>query len=146
MPASVRTKPAQVPSVATACCLSIPGVAGPGVLSTGVTTRIGSFCVSMNAPPRPAQHGSGELDDEVQLPLRMRYLSLDGRAHMQHIYVGDRTHDVLYIPVWQNWRHEDGVGLAHFVGPPPADAVLMTADGDGAGPIRPLGDGWWWVE
>jgi hypothetical protein len=96
-----------------------------------------------------AQHRAGELDDDVQLPLRMRYLSIDGHAHMQHVLdFGDRSQDVhaLYIPVWQSWRHENGFGLAHFVGPPPAGALLTTADWDVAGPTRPLGDGWWWVE
>jgi hypothetical protein len=93
-----------------------------------------------------AQHRAGELDDDVQLPLRMRYLSLDGRAHVEHVIGGDQSDDALYIPVWQNWRGENGFGLAHFVGPPPADAAVQTAAGDAGLPTRSLGDGWWWVE
>jgi hypothetical protein len=40
MPGSVRTTPDHMPSVATACWRSMPGVAGPGVRSPGVTTTI----------------------------------------------------------------------------------------------------------
>src|SRR6266545_2714065 len=43
MPASVLTNPAHIPSLANACCRSIPGVGGPSVRSPGVTTRIGSW-------------------------------------------------------------------------------------------------------
>jgi hypothetical protein len=93
-----------------------------------------------------AQHRAGELDDDVQLPLRMRYLSLDGRAHVEHMIGGHQSNDALYIPVWRDWRHEKGLGLAHFVGPPPADAAVQTAAGDAGQPTRSLGDGWWWVE
>jgi hypothetical protein len=65
-----------------------------------------------------AQHRAGELDDDVQLPLRMRYLSIDGHAHMQRdILGGDNSHNALYIPVWQDWRAENASGwrtsLAH---------------------------------
>ncbi|WP_157362143.1 hypothetical protein [Haloechinothrix halophila] len=97
-------------------------------------------------------HNSGAIIDSAPLPLTMRYLSLDGRAHLRTPLARGSGHadtpDVLYVPVWQNWRAEDGFGLAHFRfnAQPSPEISLMTASGDFGKPLRHLGGGWWVVD
>ncbi|SIQ81338.1 hypothetical protein [Micromonospora avicenniae] len=79
----------------------------------------------------------GEPPPDVALPWRLRYLSIDGQAHERD--------GALYLPVWQDWRAESGVGLAYFPTSPTPDAVIATASGDKGKPVRYLGDGWWWI-
>ncbi|TDC39170.1 hypothetical protein E1211_04845 [Micromonospora sp. 15K316] len=71
------------------------------------------------------------------MPWRLTYLSIDGQAH--------RRGGALYLPVWQDWRAESGVGLAYFPTSPNPDTLIATASGDMGHPVRYLGDGWWWV-
>ncbi|MEV4813336.1 hypothetical protein [Micromonospora avicenniae] len=79
----------------------------------------------------------GGLPTDVALPWRLRYLSIDGQAHQRD--------GALYLPIWQDWRAESGVGLAYFKTSPSPDTVIATAFGDMGHPVRYLGDGWWWV-
>src|SRR4029453_4656555 len=59
MPGSVRTTPDHIPSVATACWRSMPGVAGPGVRPPGVTPP--RRCRSATpAPPPPDPTAGGD--------------------------------------------------------------------------------------
>ncbi|MGW5364955.1 hypothetical protein [Actinopolymorpha pittospori] len=85
-----------------------------------------------------AEHRAGRLPEEFELPRQLRYLTIDGKAQRQD--------EALYLPVWQNWRAEDGAGIAYFSTPPRPDEMVGTAAGDGGLPVRHLGDGWWWVE
>ena len=82
---------------------------------------------------------AGRLGTHTRLPWSMRYLSIDGRAHV-------RDDDALYVPVWEDWRAESGIGYGYFPTPPGPDTEIRTATGDIGKPVRPLGDGWWWVE
>ncbi|MEV6370427.1 hypothetical protein AB0L86_26445 [Micromonospora musae] len=82
-------------------------------------------------------HRAGSLPPDAALPWQLRYLSIDGRAH--------RRDDALYLPVWQDWRAESGVGLGYFPTSPGPDTLVATASGDMGHPVRYLGDGWWWV-
>lgn len=84
-----------------------------------------------------AEYRTGRLTSDVPLPWRLRYLSIDGRAHVQ-----DRA---LYLPAWQDWRAESGGGFAYFTTCPDPDTLIITATGDVGTPQRALGDGWWWV-
>jgi hypothetical protein len=47
--------------------------------------------------------------------------------------------------MWQDWRAENGGGIAYFSTPPTVDTTIATAAGDVGSPTRPLGDGWWLV-
>ncbi|WP_346538637.1 hypothetical protein [Micromonospora sp. DPT] len=82
-----------------------------------------------------ASHRAGTLPPDAVLPWRLRYLSIDGRAH--------RRDESLYLPVWQDWRAENGVGFGYF--PTSSGTLIATASGDIGCPVRYLGDGWWWV-
>ncbi|WP_157744367.1 hypothetical protein [Micromonospora viridifaciens] len=84
-----------------------------------------------------ASHRAGTLPPDAVLPWRLRYLSIDGRAH--------RRDGALYLPVWQDWRAESGVGLGYFPTSPGPDTLIATASGDIGHPVRYLGDGWWWI-
>ncbi|NUR74039.1 MAG: hypothetical protein HOU81_24770 [Hamadaea sp.] len=84
-------------------------------------------------------YAAGEVASSERLPLTIRYLSRDGRAHLQH------GPDVLYLPMWENWRGEAGAGMAYLGEHPPADVLVVTAPGGLGKPVRYLGDGWWWV-
>lgn len=97
-------------------------------------------------------HNAGAIVDSTQLPFTMRYFSLDGKVHLQTpIEMGkgytDKP-DVLYIPIWRNWRAENGFGLVHFrfSAQPGPRIELMTASGDFGEPVRYLGGGWWVVD
>lgn len=69
----------------------------------------------------------------------MKYLSVDGEVQAQE--------HGLYLPIYlDEWRSENGSGLAYFPSPPSNDFLIQTAEGDLGRPIRDLGNGWWWVE
>ncbi|MEU5867379.1 hypothetical protein ABZ815_39840 [Nonomuraea sp. NPDC047529] len=74
----------------------------------------------------------------LTVPWWMEYLSLDGQVRQQG--------EVLYLPVFEDWRAESGRGIAHLPGPPTPKTIIQTAAGDMGFPVRDLGDGWWWVE
>jgi hypothetical protein len=84
-----------------------------------------------------ASYRAGTLPPDAELPWRLRYLSVDGQAHQ-----GD---GVLYLPAWQDWRGESGVGLGYLPTAPGPDTMIGTALGDNGQPVRYLGDGWWWI-
>ncbi|RSN01951.1 hypothetical protein DMB42_37970 [Nonomuraea sp. WAC 01424] len=67
----------------------------------------------------------------------MKYLSMDGQVQQQG--------EVLYLPVFEDWRAETGSGIAHLPAPPTSRTLVQTASGDLGSPVRDLGDGWWWV-
>ncbi|MFI7209598.1 hypothetical protein [Micromonospora maritima] len=85
-----------------------------------------------------AQHRAGTLPTDARLPWQLGHLSVDGQSH--------RSGDARYLPLWQDWRGESGVGIAYFPTPPGPDTLIATAPGDVGQPVRHLGDGWWWVE
>ncbi|MDP9863368.1 MULTISPECIES: hypothetical protein [Streptosporangium] len=76
--------------------------------------------------------------EPLVVPWWMKYLSKDGQAWDQG--------DVLYLPVFEDWRAETGAGIAYLPGPPDSRMIIQTAAGDLGIPVRALGDGWWWVE
>ncbi|MBO4206144.1 hypothetical protein [Micromonospora echinofusca] len=84
-----------------------------------------------------ARYRNGQLPSASVLPWRLRHLSIDGRAH--------KRDSALYLPVWQDWRAESGVGIGYFPTSPGTDTLIATAAGDMGQPVRYLGDGWWWV-
>ena len=91
---------------------------------------------------------AGRLTADERLPLEIRYLSRDGRAHLQPSDArrpAAQNPRVLYLPVWEDWRGEAGAGLAYLGGHPPAEVVIATALGGMGVPSRHVGDGWWWV-
>ena len=71
----------------------------------------------------------------LTLPPDLRPLCPSGFA-----YAG-RT--VVFLQMWQNWRHESGTGLAYFRDTPTAQMRITTAEGDDGYPRREVGDGWW---
>jgi hypothetical protein len=85
-----------------------------------------------------AEHRAGRLPPDARLPWRLRYLSIDGQAH--------RRDGALYLPVWEDWRAEQGGGFGYFPTPPGPNTIITTAAGDTGRPLRQLGDGWWWLE
>lgn len=92
---------------------------------------------------------AGPTTAPVELSLRSRPLSIDGRAYHRCGLTDPDTGDqpcALYLPLWQNWRAEQAAGIAYYPTPPGPDASLATASGDIGGPIRHLGDGWWLVD
>ncbi|MFB9209021.1 hypothetical protein ACFFV7_48100 [Nonomuraea spiralis] len=82
-----------------------------------------------------AEHESGR---PLTVPWWMKYLSMDGQVQQQG--------EVLYLPVFEDWRAETGSGIAHLPAPPTSRTLVQTASGDLGSPVRDLGDGWWWVE
>ncbi|MFI6180758.1 hypothetical protein ACIA8R_34870 [Nonomuraea sp. NPDC051191] len=74
----------------------------------------------------------------LTVPWWMEYLSMDGQVRQQG--------EVLYLPVFEDWRAESGRGIAHLPAPPTPKTIVQTAAGDLGVPVRDLGDGWWWVE
>jgi hypothetical protein len=80
---------------------------------------------------------AGRVAEGTTLPARLRGLSRDGTAHVRE--------GTLYLATWEDWRAEDGAGLAWFRTPPAAGLLILTAAGDMGRPERPLGDGWWWI-
>lgn len=85
-------------------------------------------------------HQAGTLPTNTSLPWQLRYLSIDGHAHLQ------TGTNALYLPMWENWRGEAGGGLVHLNDPPERDTFVATAPGGMGHPDRYLGNGWWWVE
>lgn len=74
----------------------------------------------------------------LAVPGWMEYLSIDGQVRPQR--------DVLYLPVFEDWRAESGRGIAHIPGSDGRGTTIQTASGDLGSATRDLGDGWWWVE
>ncbi|MEU8203086.1 hypothetical protein [Streptosporangium sp. NPDC049046] len=74
----------------------------------------------------------------LTVPGWMRYLSIDGQVRPQG--------DVLYLPVFEDWRAETGRGIAHVPGSDGRGTTVQTASGDLGNATHDLGDGWWWVE
>jgi hypothetical protein len=88
-------------------------------------------------------------DTDVGLPLRLRFMSIDGHAHRRcrdAEQLSEPAACPLYLPAWQNWRAESGTGFAYYPTEPGPQASLVTAAGDVGVPVRELGDGWWWVD
>ncbi|MFI7057567.1 hypothetical protein ACIBLB_36390 [Streptosporangium canum] len=81
-------------------------------------------------------------DHEHRRPLTvpgwMEYLSIDGQVRPQR--------DVLYLPVFEDWRAESGRGIAYIPGSDGRGTTIHTASGDLGSATHDLGDGWWWVE
>jgi hypothetical protein len=92
-----------------------------------------------------AAYNAGQLGEDSDLPWRMRFVSVDGKAHRRCLEGGVTT-CALYLAAWQDWRAESGSGFAYFPSPPAAGSAIVTAEGDLGSPSRELGDGWWWVE
>lgn len=82
-----------------------------------------------------ADYRAGSLAQDAALPWGLRHLSHDGRVRA--------SEGVLYLPLWQDWRAESGLGLAYFPSAPAR--VVDTAAGDQGKPLRHLGDGWWYI-
>ncbi|MFF5211690.1 hypothetical protein [Streptosporangium sp. NPDC000396] len=76
--------------------------------------------------------------ESLVAPWWMKYLSIDGQVQDQG--------DALYLPVFEDWRAETGVGIAYLPNPSDSETVVQTAAGDLGRPARDLGNGWWWVE
>lgn len=96
-----------------------------------------------------ADYHHGAIPGTVQLPWRMRWLSVDGAAHRQCTSIDgdpDREQCLLYLPVRQNWRAENGAGFGYFSEPPAPHTFIVTTAGDMGAPAYELGDGWWWIE
>ena len=95
-----------------------------------------------------ADFRAGWLTGDVDLPWRMRFLSIDGQAHRRCGETDERGRKqcALYLQMWQDWRAENGGGLAYYPDAPGPDAAIATASGDIGGPVRALGDGWWWID
>ncbi|MGI5493145.1 hypothetical protein [Microtetraspora malaysiensis] len=74
----------------------------------------------------------------LPVPWWMGLLTIDGRVQPQK--------HALYLPVYEDWRAETGVGIAYLPSPLDVDDWIMTAAGDTGRPTRPYGNGWWWVE
>lgn len=90
-----------------------------------------------------AEYRDGGMSEDAALPLRLRFLSVDGQAHIR---CGLEHADcALFLLTWQDWRGESGTGLAYYRTPPGPDALLVTAEGDAGKPIRELDAGWWVV-
>jgi hypothetical protein len=86
-----------------------------------------------------AEYEAGTLSEQRELPWQIRYLSIDGRAHLRN------DSRALYIPMFQNWRGEAGGGLVYLSEPPNSETIIATAPGGMGVPHRYIGDGWWWV-
>jgi hypothetical protein len=87
---------------------------------------------------------AGRIDDDTALPWRLRFLSIDGLAHPR---CGFGHKDcALFLLMWQDWRHESGMGFAYYPTPPGPEAAIVTAEGDVGQPVRDLGAGWWLVD
>jgi hypothetical protein len=84
-----------------------------------------------------ADFTAGRVAEGTSLPARLRGLSRDGTAHVRE--------GTLYLATWEDWRAEDGAGLAWFRAPPAAGLLILTAAGDMGRPRRSVGDGWWWI-
>ncbi|GII93432.1 hypothetical protein [Sinosporangium siamense] len=82
-----------------------------------------------------AAHKRGET---LTAPWWMDYLSIDGEIRRQGA--------ILYLPVYEDWRAEIGLGIAHLPMRPNSKTTVQTASGDLGQPVRHIGDGWWWVE
>jgi hypothetical protein len=94
-----------------------------------------------------ARYSHGDVEDGSSVPSSLGVLSSDD---VVHVWSNDRYDvagsPVLFIQTWQDWRAENGMGLAYFRLPPDAATWVRTAEGDGGHPVRDLGNGWWWVE
>ncbi len=80
--------------------------------------------------------------DNIDLPPELGPMSIDGQAHRRC----DGPVCALYLPAWQNWRHEAGAGYADFPSTPPKDVTIIVAEGGLGSPDKDFGGGWWWVE
>ncbi|WP_329427000.1 hypothetical protein OG339_42805 [Streptosporangium sp. NBC_01495] len=74
----------------------------------------------------------------LTVPGWMGYLSIDGQVWPQR--------DVLYLPVFEDWRAESGRGIAYIPGSDGRGTTVHTASGDLGSATYDLGGGWWWVE
>jgi hypothetical protein len=90
-----------------------------------------------------AEFRAGRLHgDDIDLPPELGPMSIDGQAHRRC----DGPVCALYLPAWQNWRHEAGAGYAYFPSTPPKDVTIIVAEGGLGSPDKDFGGGWWWVE
>lgn len=71
-----------------------------------------------------------------ELPGGVRYLSRDGHLHQQH--------GCLYLPLWQDWRGESGLGFARCPGDP-SGIQFQTAPADLGNATQALSGGWWLI-
>ncbi|MFI6324597.1 hypothetical protein ACIBG8_44215 [Nonomuraea sp. NPDC050556] len=69
----------------------------------------------------------------LTVPAWMGWFTMNGEVRPQG--------NTLYLPVWEDWRAETGVGIAYR-----PQGVLQTAAGDLGHARWELGDGWWWVQ
>ncbi|WP_155123561.1 MULTISPECIES: hypothetical protein [unclassified Actinoplanes] len=122
-------------------CLVVAVLSGVGVVSTDwrpVYTDSQFRLHRGELGELAAEYQAGRLVSDSELPWRLRYLSIDGQAHVRD--------GALYLPVWADWRAESGGGFAYFPSSPGPDTMVGTAAGDTGRPVRALGDGWWWVD
>lgn len=152
VPIVMAVKLARRRAFSRAVVWSLAGIlAGAALWTWGFPQRtpLGQFTEHRNDLARLAdEYREGRITEDPSLPWRMRFLSVDGQAHVRCGSAGPepaREHCALFLLTWQNWRHEDGAGLAYYVTPPGPHALLATAEGDVGRPIRELGAGWWVV-
>jgi hypothetical protein len=96
-----------------------------------------------------AAYRTGQIKGDRTLPLRLRFLSVDGQIHVRCGSSGPEPESAdcaLFLLTLQNWRHEAGGGLAYYATAPGSGALLATAEGGTGWPVRELGAGWWAVD
>ncbi|MFI7602531.1 hypothetical protein [Actinoplanes sp. NPDC049681] len=90
-----------------------------------------------------AEYRAGSIDRDRPLPWRLRFLSIDGHAHVR---CAEENYGCgLFLLLYQNLRGEAGAGIAYFP-MRPAGVTIATAPGASGEPQRELGHGWWLVD
>ncbi|MGI5149391.1 hypothetical protein ACQEVC_24070 [Plantactinospora sp. CA-294935] len=95
-----------------------------------------------------ADYRAGRVNGDTALPWRLRFLSVDGRAHHRCGSTDPQTGRkdcALFLLLWQDWRAESGIGFAYYPTRPGPDASILTAEGDIGEPVGEFGAGWWLV-
>ena len=126
-----------------------------GLLATALLTVLRPPALSVDGMYRwhhadldrlAAEYRAGRIDGDRALPLRLRFLAIDGQASIR-CTSKDRGYGCgLFLLLWQNWRGEAGVGIAYFPVRPDAGVMIATAPGHVGVPRRELGHGWWLVD
>ncbi|MEV4641051.1 hypothetical protein AB0J80_27285 [Actinoplanes sp. NPDC049548] len=93
-----------------------------------------------------AEYRAEGIGEDRALPLRLRFLAVDGQAHLRCTSRDPDRGCGVYLMLWQDWRAEAGFGIAYFPVRPNSEVRITTASGDSGGPTRELGKGWWLVE